>query len=165
MPFLRPNPYLITSNWIEIRSLFKLTPALRCYIVKWSLYLKGGKLEDVFEWVIVCHTLSFCILTQDQGNRGAVHTIEVLELPKRGEETSFDVTTQTGSLWGPRESTAVSLILSYFFLCSVFGEISGKSFISCNYVYLCCRYVLKLLQENEGQRCNISYVFSMSESE
>ncbi|GBM85334.1 hypothetical protein AVEN_58041-1 [Araneus ventricosus] len=45
---------------------------------------------------------------------GLVHTIKVLELPKRGEETSFDVTTLTGSWWGPRASTAVSLILAIF---------------------------------------------------
>ncbi|GBN92523.1 hypothetical protein AVEN_135826-1 [Araneus ventricosus] len=54
---------------------------------------------------------------------GMVHTFEVLELLKRGEETTFDVTTPTGSICVPRTSTAVSLALEHI---SVGGHSSPR---------------------------------------
>ncbi|GBM31298.1 hypothetical protein AVEN_91294-1 [Araneus ventricosus] len=49
--------------------------------------------------------------------QGLVHTFEVLVTPQRGDETSFDVTKLTGSLWDSRASAGDSLILNYLFLC------------------------------------------------
>ncbi|GBM97212.1 hypothetical protein AVEN_122001-1 [Araneus ventricosus] len=85
---------------------------------------------------------------------GLVHTFEVLELAKRGEETSFDVTTQ---MWGPRASTAVSLILSYFSLCcsalliilvKYYENLSSLVSISTCAVATCSNYYRKMKDKN-----------------